>query len=239
MSVNPIGLVAGRLWSAIIAIKIPQRLHRAIRFGIVAIAFAATVEPAATAIPPLYSGGVDRADLERIEAYLNSFQNVSGQFRQSASTGEVAQGDLYLERPGKLRIEYKPPTPVIMISNGTILMYYDRDLDQFSHIPLQLSPASILLEERIDLDGEIIDVINFGRFENSLTLTVARHENPEEGAVTLIFEDGPLRLTKWTVIDAQGIRTTVSLRNLKFDTALDPELFELFNPRFRDRDDIP
>jgi outer membrane lipoprotein-sorting protein len=194
-----------------------------------------TISQPQAAVPPAYSSGEARADLTRIESYLNSFQTVEAQFVQRSSNGETAQGDLYLARPGRLRIEYQPPTPVIMISNGTILMYYDRELDQFSHIPVSASPASILLEEAIDFDGETIDVVGFGKGGGILQLTVARHENPTDGAVTLVFEDGPLALKRWIITDAQGIETTVSLVDARFDTDLDPDLFKLFNPRFQNR----
>ncbi len=199
-----------------------------------AVAFSLGAGTAQSKVPAAYSEGQAANDLQRIEDYLNSFDTVEAQFRQRSSNGELAEGDLYLSRPGLLRIEYRPPVPVIMISNGTILMYYDRELDQFSHIPLRLSPASILLEDAIDFDGDSIDVVGYDRADGALRLTVVRHEDPQEGAVTLIFEDAPLALREWVITDAQGIRTRVLLDDARFNTALDPDLFELFNPRFQE-----
>lgn len=228
MSVNRTASVGGKFWSAITAARCAAL---AVAAAVLTLTLGAgTVH---SKVPPAYSEGAAAEDLRRIEDYLNAFDTVEARFRQSSSNGEVAEGDLYLSRPGRLRIEYSPPVPVIMISNGTILMYYDRELDQFSHVPLSLSPASILLEEAIDFHGDTIDIVRLDRSDGMLWLTVVRHEDPQEGTVTLIFDDAPLALREWIITDAQGIRTRVSLIDARFDTALDPQLFELFNPRFQ------
>src|SRR3972149_6806408 len=75
------------------------------------------------------------ADLARIEKYLNNMRTMSAHFFQSTSGGG-AEGTLYLARPGRLRVEYSPPTPVLIVSDGNQVHYYDFELNQVSTIGL-------------------------------------------------------------------------------------------------------
>jgi outer membrane lipoprotein-sorting protein len=40
-----------------------------------------------------------------------------------------------------------------------------------------------------------------------------------------VFSDPGLELKQWTVVDAQGLATTVALRDIQTGVALQPELF--------------
>ena len=45
------------------------------------------------------------------------------------------------------------------------------------------------------------------------------------GNITIMFSDPGLELRQWTVVDAQGLATTVSLRNLQTGVSFQPVLF--------------
>ena len=95
---------------------------------------AAAPEPA-----PLSAG--EQALVGRIEAYFNGVRTMRARFLQSASTGQVAEGTVALQRPGRMRIEYDPPVPVLIVADGTWLIYHDRGLNQISYLPLGSTPA--------------------------------------------------------------------------------------------------
>ena len=63
------------------------------------------------------SGSSD-AELDRIERYLNSLQTLQSKFVQNNPDGSHAHGTLYLQRPGRMRFEYDPPTPIRLYANG-------------------------------------------------------------------------------------------------------------------------
>jgi outer membrane lipoprotein-sorting protein len=194
----------------------------------------ALAEPrgAASAIAPqLQLGAEDRADLARIEAYLDGVRTVRSSFAQRSSNGEQAQGELYLARPGRLRIEYQPPVPVLVIADGTFLIYYDRNLEQVSHVPLGSTPAGILLDQHISLAEGPLTVTGFERADNSMFVSVARADQPGEGSITLAFDADPLQLQQWSVTDAQGIVTVVTLIEPRFNVDLDRALFVFHDPR--------
>lgn len=172
----------------------------------------------------------DRADISRIEAYLNRIRTMEARFLQVSSDGEYSEGDLYFSKPGKMRLEYDDPKPVVIVSDGVNLAYYDKELEQVSYFDLESTQASILLRENISFTTGGLIVTRFEKGPGVLRLTVIKGSDPLEGNLTLIFSDRPLGLKKWTVTDAQGIVTNVSLLGPRFGMSLSPKLFHIEPP---------
>ena len=169
----------------------------------------------------------NQVDLKRIETFLNGMKTARAGFLQVSSNGAVATGKLLLARPGKMRFEYDPPAPIMMIADGLFLIYIDKELEQVTHLWLSTTPIGFLVEEDIKLDGDVT-VTKFEKGSNILRVTLARTKEPEQGSITMIFSDQPLALRKWVITDPQGIRTTVTLSNLESGIKIDPKLF-VFN----------
>ena len=183
--------------------------------------------PANAQADPVLDDGA-KADIARIERYLNELTTLDSRFVQFSEQG-IAEGRIVLSRPGNMRIEYEDPVPVLLVASGYLLMYHDRDLIQTTYLPVSETPAGFLLDEKIQLSGDIT-VTDFERGPASLRLTVIETDAPESGSVTLAFEDAPLRLIKWHVQDAQGNDVDVALLEPEFGTEVDGDLFSLIDP---------
>ncbi len=167
----------------------------------------------------------DQADLARIEVYLNSIHSLKARFVQSASNGSSASGIALLQRPGKMRFQYDPPTPYLLVANHGFLTFVDSQLAQTSHIPLSRTPLGILLSDRVTLSGAIT-VTNLTRFPGQIQVSLVRTPNPGEGTLTLIFADNPLSLRQWIVLDQQGKSTRVAFTNMDVGASIDSSQFE-------------
>ncbi|MFQ5766094.1 MAG: outer membrane lipoprotein carrier protein LolA [Rhodospirillales bacterium] len=172
----------------------------------------------------------DKADISRIEAYLNRIKTMEARFLQVSSNGDYSEGDLYFSKPGKMRLEYDDPKPVLIVADGVNLAYFDKELEQVSYYDLEATQAAILLRDRISFSSGEVIVTSFERGPGVLRITVIKGDNPMEGNLTLIFSDNPLGLKKWTITDAQGIVTNVSLLGPRFGAPLDPDLFHVEEP---------
>lgn len=188
-------------------------------------------EAAAALSPHLQLDSEARAQLQRIEASLNAIRSVRAEFRQNSSNGEIAHGELYLERPGRLRVDYRPPAQILVIADGTFLVYYDRKLEQVSHVPLSSTPAGILLQKQISLMDQDLLVTEFDRVEDTIRVGVARSAEKAEGSIVLIFDERSAALRQWAVTDAQGVTTLVTLIDPAFNVAIDPSVFVFKDPR--------
>jgi outer membrane lipoprotein-sorting protein len=194
------------------------------------------ITPAALAdnAKPAALDAAAKADIARIEAYLNGIKTLRTRFLQIAQNGDSASGELTIARPGRMRLEYDPPLPTLLIANGTFLIYIDRYLDQVTHVFLKNTPVGVLVAENIKLSGDLT-VTRFMREPGVIRVTLAKTTEAEEGNITLVFADAPLALRQWIVIDAQGARTSVTLDALEYGVAVKPEMFEYKKPERIDR----
>lgn len=167
----------------------------------------------------------DQADAARIEAYLNSVKSLKARFTQVAGDGGVSQGTAWLERPGRMRFQYDPPAPFVLIAAHGQLIFHDELLGQTSNIPLSCTPLGILLADHVALSGAVT-VNGMQRLPGQIQLTLLRTDSPGDGSLTLVFADQPLTLRQWTVVDAQRRETHVTLYNAQTGGSFDPQLFE-------------
>lgn len=174
----------------------------------------------------------DRADVARAEEYLNAITTLKARFLQVAGNGNQAEGTAYLSRPGKMRLQYDPPSPMLVVADGTFLIVHDKELGEPSYIPLGSTPAGVLVRENVQLIGKDVTVTRVARLPGVLNVSLVEADEPEAGELTLVFSESPFALRQWRVVDAQGTTTTVSLYESQTGLKLDPKLFEFKDPNF-------
>jgi outer membrane lipoprotein-sorting protein len=170
----------------------------------------------------------DTADLQRITAYLNSIHTMYARFHQSSAGGATASGQLWMARPGRMRFEYDPPSPILLLADMFYVYYVDKELVEMSKVGLKSTPAWLLLRDPITFSDLIIT--RFERGPNVLRISVVEKAEPDNGSLTMVFSDHPLALRQWTIVDQQRKATTVSLSDERFGVALDPKLFVYQDP---------
>ena len=171
------------------------------------------------------AGPDDAADIARVAAYLNTIHTLKARFLQVAPNGTTSGGTAWLERPGRMRFQYDPPSPLLLVAGRGVVVFHDAELDQTSNIPLANTPLGILLADRVELTGAVT-VQAIDREPGQLSLTLARTATPGDGTLTLVLADRPLLLRSWTVTDAQGNQTKVSLLDVVLGGTFDPALFD-------------
>lgn len=189
--------------------------------------------PAPGPVPPAPMPSAE--DVARIEAYLNGIRTLRARFLQVDARGRVAEGTLYMQRPGRMRFEYDPPSPVLIVADGTTVTFQDRQLGQITAVLLGQTPLSIILAERVRLSGDVT-VLRGERFPGQsgggrLEVWLARSSSPREGTLILSFSLDPFALAQWRVIDAQAQETRVSLSRIERDIPLAASLFRPPQPQ--------
>jgi outer membrane lipoprotein-sorting protein len=172
----------------------------------------------------------DRADIARIESYLDAIRSYRSAFFQIAPNGAVTEGRFVMARPGRLRFDYAPPSPLEIVADGTYLHYYDHELGQINSFAIEDTPIGVLVQETIRFD-ELVDVTEVSRDPGVIRVTLVDAEDPAMGSLTLVFMDAPLELRQWQVKDAQGLVTTVAFLDGTLNPTLDPALFVFDDPR--------
>jgi outer membrane lipoprotein-sorting protein len=175
--------------------------------------------------------GLDRAALARVETYLNGLRTLKARFLQVAQNGASAQGTALISRPGRMRFDYDPPEPLLLVASGGQVLMYDRELRQPTAVPASSTPLGMLLRPEIRLSGDIT-VTATERSGGFLRVSLHRAGARAEGLLTLALAEQPMELRQWTVLDAQGRETRVTLYEVQTGMPLDNRLFDFNDPRF-------
>ena len=168
----------------------------------------------------------DLDNISKIENFLNSITTLKSNFLQTASTGERSGGVLFLDRPGKMRVQYDEPSPILLVSDGSYVIYVEKNLEQISHFPIAQTPLRALIEKDVNLQAwyKIKDI---KRGPGTLRLTLIMKDDLSLGSVQLLFSERPMQLRQWTIRDQQGIEVRVSLMDMQRGARFDPNLFEV------------
>jgi outer membrane lipoprotein-sorting protein len=172
----------------------------------------------------------DTADLKRVQDYLNNIHTLQSRFQQISGEGGIATGTIYISRPGKMRVEYDPPVPILLVATDNRIWYYDKKLEEVSFFDLRDTPAWFLLQDNVSFGGDIT-VNNLERDPGVLRVTVTETKKPDLGQATLVLSDRPLELRKWQILDAQRKNVTVTLDDPHYGAPLNSSLFYWTDPR--------
>jgi outer membrane lipoprotein-sorting protein len=160
----------------------------------------------------------------KIEDFFVNLHTLDADFIQVSPSGEVSNGKLLLDLPGKLRLDYINPNNILITCKGFWIVVQDRNSKSTNNIPLQQTPFSILLDKKINFNNKKI-ILNFKQELGIVTLKVQIAENEEIGELIMEFSEEPLMLKKWIIKDIVGDETTVLIQNAKFNRDLPFILF--------------
>jgi outer membrane lipoprotein-sorting protein len=167
----------------------------------------------------------EAAALKKAEAYLNGIKTLKARFLQVNPDGKSVEGDAYVSRPGRMRLVYDPPTPILMVADGTFLIYVDTEMKDASHISLDDTPAGLLLKDNLSFTDPGVKLGGVRLGLGTVEIAAAMSKDPSAGKLTLVFSDAPFELRQWRVVDAQNKEVSVTLFDAKTGVALDKDLF--------------
>ncbi len=202
-------------------------------FALALLALTGTANAQAPAASPVAAAplpATDQALVDRAVAYLEGQTSTTGRFVQTDARGAVTQGTIALQRPGKARFEYDPPSGLLVVAGNGVVSVFDRRLKTFDSYPIRATPLGLFLAGRIKLDSGV-KVTRVTRLSDGFSLTAEDPRKQTRGSITLNFSDKPLALLGWSLIDPRGSLTRVRLVDLKAAAGLNQSLFVLKDPR--------
>lgn len=170
--------------------------------------------------------------LGELSAYFNAIRTLEARFVQVNDDGTQSAGTLYMRRPGRARFEYDPPEKSLVMAGGGQVAIFDGRSNAITpeQYPLKRTPLWLILERNVDLDRRNMVVGHFGD-DRTTTLVAQDPDEPQNGRVELVFQNDPLTLAGWAVIDGGGARTRVQLEQIRLGGQLSPRLFSIVNEK--------
>lgn len=164
------------------------------------------------------------SDLELINKAMNSTVYISGRFVQYAPDGSVMFGNLFIKRPGKLRIEYDNPDSLLIVSDGISLIQKDIKLGTTDRISLSSTPIYYFLKKDINLIKDV-KVTSLIKKENEWYISITDSTDDTIGDLTIILDAIKLTIKGWNIVDGSGNATYVKLTDIVYPNNLNPRLF--------------
>jgi len=165
-----------------------------------------------------------QAALSKVNAYLNGIRTLKSNFVQLNPDGQLVQGVVMIEKPGRMRFEYQPPSPLLIVATGGQIYVKNAKLNTVNGYSLSSSPLGILLDTDVNLmrNQAVLGVEQSG---DSLIVRARSSANRSQSNIALVFSWPNVELRQWMVKDNQGGMTTVALTGAEIGVPLDESLF--------------
>ncbi|MDC1382046.1 outer membrane lipoprotein carrier protein LolA [Candidatus Puniceispirillum sp.] len=183
----------------------------------VGIAFPIGVWPATAALD----------SVAQAEAWFNKIETISANFTQVASDGTSAEGQLLFRRPSRMKITYGNGSDLRLITTKIWLHVDRQDEKMLTSYPLSETPLSLILAPKVllRLDGYETHVLPPS--SGIVQIIIVRDEGAGAGKLKLEFSEKPFQFRRWTVVDAVGVETSVTLQNIVLDKPIPNAAFAL------------
>jgi outer membrane lipoprotein-sorting protein len=168
--------------------------------------------------------GEEAQDLDKISAWLNGLTTLTAAFVQTSPEGKTAQGTFYLARPGRLRFEYRAPSPLLIVATGGNIYVRNSRLNTVDRTSVSDTPLRLLLADDIDLKRNPA-VLAINRMPGALVLHARSSTNRMSENMVITFSAPDIQIREWVVKDLQGDPTSVVLSQVQTGTPLPDTLF--------------
>jgi len=169
-------------------------------------------------------------DLARIDAALNNTLSFQGRFAQYGADGSFSQGQIFLQRPGKLRFEYDAPETLLIVSDGVTLTEHDKALQTMDRVPLSATPLNFFLKENVQLSRDT-EIVGLTKTATDIAVTARDGSGEMDGDITMVFNANDLKLREWIIRSSFGGGARVVLSDLRYNERVNPRLFVLRDER--------
>lgn len=173
----------------------------------------------------------DQTDaLTTVNAYFNGIRTLQGEFIQlGPAEDELTEGEFYFARPGLLRINYYPPSELVMIADGQTLAVEDRGRGTQNFYRLSRTPLAPILAQYTDLTSDelVRDVI----LDSEEFIIVVLQAADDGGWLSLYFDRLTYDLRQWVTTDARGNTVTFVMFDTQLNQPVDAAHFEIVNQR--------
>jgi outer membrane lipoprotein-sorting protein len=167
-----------------------------------------------------------QAALDKVSAWLNSVHTLKSGFIQLGPDGQLDQGEFLLEKPGKLRFEFNPPNPLLIVATGGKIYVQNSRLNTVDSYDVSDVPLDLLLSDNVNLKANSA-ITGIDIQDDALVVHARTTTNRQQGNITLVFSYPQIELRQWTVKDNQGGTTMVALHNPEVGAPIDDSLFAI------------
>ena len=146
--------------------------------------------------------------LKNVADYYQTLSALKARFEMIDSNGGLSTGIFYFQRPDRMRFSFVTPTQQVIIADNTWLSVQETPKAEANRYPVNSSPIGKFLKSNRRLDETpILQSINLEN--NRVILNLNDPDEPEAGALSLIFSYPKISLIGWRLRDVQNQLTEI------------------------------
>lgn len=163
-------------------------------------------------------------EIAAAENYLNSFNTLTATFKQSNKEGAIRYGKLFISKPEKIRCEYLPPSPLLLILKTNKLVLYDYDLDEVSYASSDINSLKILALQ--DFQFKNVNLVEVEREGDFIDFTIKEKIKSSDQILllTMKFSYPNIALKQINILSEESDIDLI-LSSIKYNQTLGKELF--------------
>ena len=171
-----------------------------------------------------YASNNQKKLLEDIQSYFLDFKTLKADFIQIGPNGNISKGKIFIDLPGKIRLDYQKPSKLLITSQGFWLVIQDRKLKQTNNVPINETPLDFLLSKKINVKNKNLE-INVKKESGLILMKVKDLKKYNQSSLVMEFSEKPIMLKKWVIEDEFKNKTSVLLQNLNIGTKISHLMF--------------
>jgi outer membrane lipoprotein-sorting protein len=163
-------------------------------------------------------------EITKIENYLNNFETFTASFKQSNRAGAIRYGQIFISKPGNIRCEYLPPSPITLVMKDKKIVFYDKDLDQVSYTSSDMKSIRLLAVQNFKFSD--VDLVEVEKDNHFIEFTVKEYiENSKQILLLTLRFTYPQVELKQITITTEESDIDLILDNYSYNQILGKELF--------------
>lgn len=168
--------------------------------------------------------------IKEIGAHNSAITTMAGRFLQIDTQGNRIEGTFFIQRPGKVRFRYNPPSREEIISVGRGFYVIDRKEQTQYAYPQDKVPLRQFLDSDINLLAA--NIVAIDQSDDYLSLSLQDDTPAGVVTVTLVFDKGTKDLVQWVLVDPSGAELTFSLYDVQKNVEI-PKSYFYIDPTFK------
>lgn len=173
----------------------------------------------------------------KVQNYFHDLKSLQADFVQTifdekGRTLETSKGQMFMQKPGRFRWDYREPGTQLIVADGQRMWLYDKELQQvtvrlldkaLSATPLALLSGAAPIEEAFTVSSSSMrDGLQWYELH-------PREEQPEFKLLRVAFNGDTLKIIE--LEDAFNQRTRLSFEHLQRNVNIAPELLRFVPPK--------
>ena len=169
----------------------------------------------------------DPYSLANISQYLQNLKILKANFSQINADGTFSSGIIFIKRPGRMRFEYyTPDKTLVLVSAGALAIFDPKGDDAPITYPIKNNPISLILKGEVDLlNSGILE--NYKKSTEKAFVKIRDPKRPEHGSIELVFAGAKAELGKFTVLNENGLSTSITLEDIEYPQKINDTLFSI------------